>query len=520
MLCLVNVKVPHAREGIIPLNLLSLASYLVEHHVLKPRQIKIINSSSPSSIERIIEYKPDIIGMSVVTPAYPRALQVAKILKKNLDVAVVIGGHHITGIPALLRYPFDVGVIGEGEGALADIVRIIAEGKSLTPNTLHHIPNVVYKKFDGRVKQNPMRPLLQPEEIPKYNWSLQQREEIVQYNTVIENGRARTVLNVPMFSARGCPYRCVFCARQILWKTGAGFRFLPLDQVVRDIEYLYKTYHISSIEFLDDTFAVSKQRARELLDKLKQKGLLRKIVFSRIFVRANLIDKEFTLLLKELGVLAVFMGIESGSPRILKFLKNGSLQIHQVKRAIKLFAKQGIRVYGSFMLFAPGETVADIHKTLALASWFAHEENAYGIGQNLTAPYPGTKLWNDAVASKQIDIRSLNWKHLVTSHYNLSIGRLVFFRNGLSIKQLNAYWKRMYELVQFINQKNRSLPGWEESVREVDAKNQELSARLMMKQRIERIVRNPTIILSRLLNSRTWHSVTKDIWHSFGKDRR
>jgi len=500
-LCLVDVKVPYAREDILPLNLLSLASYLVEHKILKPKQIKIVNSSSRHSIERIIEYKPTIIGMSVVTPAYPYALKLAKTFKKKLHVAVIIGGHHITGIPALLGYPFDVGVMGEGEGPLADIVRIMTEGKPLTPETLRHVPNVIYIKHDGGVVQNPMRPLLNPEGIPKYNWSLQKREEIFQYKTVVEDGRARTVANVPMFSARGCPYRCVFCARQILWKTGAAFRFLPIDQVVDDIEYLYRTYHISSIEFLDDTFAVSKQRIRELLDKLKQKGLLGKVVFSQIFVRANLIDEEFALLLKELRVLAVFMGIESGSQRILKFLKNGSLQIHHVKRAMKLFAQQRIRVYGSFMLFVPGEKVADMNKTYALASWFAHQENVHGIGQNLTVPYPGTKLWDDAVTQKHTDIQSLNWKYFVTSYYQLSIGHMVFFRNGLSIKQLNAYWKRMYELVEFINQKNRSLPGWKESVKETDVKSQELAARLAMKRRIERIVRNPTHIFSYLLKA-------------------
>jgi len=188
------------------------------------------------------------------------------------------------------------------------------------------------------------------------------------------------------------------------------------------------------------------------------------------------------------------MGVESGSPRILKLLKNGSLQVHHVKRAMQIFASVGIRVYGSFMLFAPTETNADIEKTFTLAEWFAKQPNAHDIGQNLTAPFPGTALWDMAVRSKKIDPLTIQWNRIVTSYHSLDIGSKVMFRNGRSIPQLNAYWKRMHDLVMAIHTRNQQLPGWKASEQTVDKFNQKRAVRLTMRRKIDRIREHPTII--------------------------
>jgi radical SAM superfamily enzyme YgiQ (UPF0313 family) len=509
-ICLIDVKVPYSYGGT-PLNLLSLGSYLVERGVLPEKNIKIINSTNIHSVEYITQFKPDIIGLSVVTPAFPYALKLASLLKKKLHPVIIIGGHHITGIPELFDEPFDAGVIGEGEGALEDIIRLIQNGKSLTPSRMSLIPNLVYKDTKGTIVKNPMRPLLKPEAIPSYQWSLLEPEEIVQYETVVENGKARTTLGAPIFSSRGCPYQCVFCARTVIWKTGKAFRLLPMDHVMADIEYLYRKLHITSLWIYDDTFAVSKERIRQLIQALKKKGILGNIVLPQVFVRANLIDEEFVQLLKELGVLTVFMGVESGSRRILKYLKNDSLQVFQVKNAVKLFAKYDIRIVGSFMLFVPGEKPADLDKTYQLASWLAHEPNAQAIGMYITVPFPGTRLWEDSVIKNKIDITSLQWKNFVTYHSQKSIANLVFFRNGFTNKQLDNYWGRMYKQMDYVDKHISSLPGWKESKKEVELFNARRVAWLEMKYRFNRIIHNPSRLMSRIGSGHVWKYVVKDI---------
>lgn len=514
-ICLVDVKVPHSYGGT-PLNLLSLGSYLVARGVLPEKNIKIINSTSINSVDYIAEFKPDIVGLSIVTPAFPYALKLATLLKKKLHPIIIIGGHHITGIPELFDKPFDIGVMGEGEGALEDIVRLIQKGNSLTPSRLSLIPNLVYKETDGRVVKNVMRPLLKPEAIPPYQWSLLEPEEIVQYETVVEKGQARTALGAPIFSSRGCPYQCVFCARTVIWKIGRGFRLLPMDHVVADIEYLYRKLHITSLWIYDDTFAVSKERIRQLIHALKKNGILGHIVLPQVFVRANLIDEEFVKLLKELGVLTVFMGIESGSRRILNYLKNDSLHVFQVKNAVKLFAKYDIRIVGSFMFFVPGETLADLDKTYQLVSWLAHEPNAHDIGMYSTVPFPGTKIWDDMIVKKKIDIASLRWQNFVTYHSQKSFASMVFFRNGLTDKQLDYYWDRADKQLKYVQKKVSLIPGWKESTKEINLLNNRRVARIEMKQRIKRIIHHPSRLVSRIGRSDVWRYVAKDIRRLMG----
>jgi len=509
-LCLIDVKVPGSYGGT-PLNLLSLGSYLVANKILDQRNIKIINSNKPNTLERVLQFKPDIIGMSVVTPAFPNAIKLAKFFKKHLSALLVIGGHHITGIPQLFSEPFDIGVMGEGEGALADIVEILQKRNLLNEKTLSSIPNLVFRKRNGSVQINPMRPLLAPDKIPSYTWSLLKPEEIVRYETVVENGVARVALGASIFSSRGCPYQCAFCARTIIWKIGSPFRLLPINRVMQEIEYLYHHYHITSLWILDDTFAVSKERIRQLIQALREKDILGNIVFPQVFVRANLIDEEFVLLLKQLGVLTVFIGIESGSPKILKYLKNGSLKISQVKKAIPLFAKQNIRVIGSFMLFVSNETKTDIDRTYALGHWFSHQSNAFALAMYVTVPFPGTKLWNDAIVNKNINISKIQWKNFITYRSKKSIADTVFFRNGLSNKQLDYYWNRMIDETDYVTHIVHNLPNWRSSEQRVDVFNKHLDAKLEMRYRMERIFHNPMRFFLKLSEARVWKYVYRDI---------
>jgi radical SAM superfamily enzyme YgiQ (UPF0313 family) len=101
-------------------------------------------------------------------------------------------------------------------------------------------------------------------------------------------------------------------------------------------------------------------------------------------------------------VVTVNFGFESGSNRILQYLKAESVTVEQNKNAVMLCRKYGFDVNGSFMLGSPTETLEDMRKTLELMKWMK-EQGATELWCGVTKPYPATKLWDYALKNKLMD---------------------------------------------------------------------------------------------------------------------
>jgi len=85
------------------------------------------------NISEIISSHPDIIGLTATTPTFNSALSIARKIKEGLPSAVIIlGGAHITAMPleAMADGAFDIGVIGEGEETVVELVSLRATGGS------------------------------------------------------------------------------------------------------------------------------------------------------------------------------------------------------------------------------------------------------------------------------------------------------------------------------------------------------------------------------------------------------
>jgi len=509
-LSLAVVGVPQSHYVEASLSLLSLASYLIDHGVLRKNDIQILNIERSDTFEAIQRFKPDIVGLSVSTPAYAYATKIARRVKNQLGALVVIGGHHVTGLPEDVRPPFDLGVIGEGEGALFDIVTLIKKRKSYEVHDLKKIANLAFRDVRGELTVNPMRPLLSPEEIPVNRWDLIPREHLVRYKPLIHDGIATSEALTGIFTSRGCPYNCIFCARQVLWTEGRGYRIFPIKHVVNEVELLYKKYHIDHIFFADDTFAVSKVRVRALIEELRRRKLLGVIKVPAVFVRANLIDREFIDLLKELGVYRISVGIETGSPKMLRYLKSGPLTVQQVKNAIQLSAEQGIYVGGNFMLFSPHETPRDFELSYTLAQWLSKQPNVIVSDQYITTPLPGTGLWHEAIRERIINPKQLDHEKFIILHRSFDV-QDVFFRNGMSKKQLQREWNRFNALAKIVRQKAQKTPGWKAAVRLTDKRNKLNDAKFAMKERIRIFFRNPVRGIIRLSTSgEAWKHIYTD----------
>ena len=211
-----------------------------------------------------------------------------------------------------------------------------------------------------------------------------------------------------VFSSRGCPYRCVFCASSRFWNKT---RFFSAKYVVAEIKDLYENYGVREIDFWDDLFIVSKQRIKEIVSLLRKEKILGKLSFS-CAVRSNLIDESMAKLLKKLNVKGVSMGLESGTPRILDYLKGGNVNIKDHMRAIRIFKKYGIEPSASFIIGSPNETREEILQTFR----FIKDSKLRGFGIYVLTPLPGTPIWDYAkergMVSEKMDWGTLNVEFL------------------------------------------------------------------------------------------------------------
>lgn len=364
-----------------PLGIGYLISVLREKFGKDSIEFKVINGD----LEKYIpEFKPDIVGISSVTMNYNIAKKQAKTAKKY-SIPVLIGGYHISVVPSSMTKDMDVGVIGEGEITICQLVELFMRKGSFDPKELKNIEGLIYWN-DGKIKITERRkPIKDLNSLP-----LPSRDVLEMQNYKY------------MFTSRGCPYRCVFCSSTRFW---SGVRFFSAEYVFKEMKYLIESYNAKHIHFYDDLFAVDKQRIREIIRLLEEHGYLGNVTFSG-HARANLMDDEMAELLKKIGFKAVAFGFESANEETLRYLKD-KVTVEDNKRAVSLVKKYGMRVHGSFIIGAPKETREQIMETFD----FIKKNDFDEIFINILTPLPGTPLW-DYEKSRGLVSDDMDWDKL------------------------------------------------------------------------------------------------------------
>ncbi len=346
-------------------------------------EFKIIDRDIASEIRK---FKPDIVGITSVSQNYNFAIKYASIAKKHA-LPVLIGGTHVSVLPTTLTKNMDIAVIGEGEATIKELFAVFLKNKKFPKMDLRHIKGLAFWDH-GKIIQTEKRPPIEPmDAIPMPARDLMKIEKCTH-----------------VFSSRGCPYRCVFCASSRFWNKT---RFFSAKYVVAEVKYLYQNFGVKEIDFWDDLFIVSRARIKEMISLLRREKLLGKIVFG-CAVRSNLIDENLAKLLQTMNVKRVSMGLESGTPRILNYLKGSTINIKDHQRAIRIFKKYGIEPSASFIIGSPTETREEVLQTLK----FIKDSKLRGFGDYVLTPLPGTPIWDYAkergLVSEKMDWSTLN----------------------------------------------------------------------------------------------------------------
>jgi radical SAM superfamily enzyme YgiQ (UPF0313 family) len=348
---------------------------------------------------RLLSFRPDVLGISLMTPTAPRGARLAQLAKQALPgLLTVAGGPHVSALPerTLREFPgFDIAVFGEGELTFTELLeRIRVSGSGFREKTrnsqletcnlklLAGICGIAYRTETGVIRNKP-RPTI--EDLDSLPLPARDLLSLRRYHGQSYRGFSRDFLNLAEVStSRGCPNRCIFCA--IAATHGAGARFRSAQNVIAELEHLVKRYGTNHVVFLDDTFTLRPGRLREIMLALKELGLTWNCT-----TRVDAVDEGLLHAMVAHGCRGVAFGVESGSPRILELIGK-RITLGQVRKAFQAAHRAGVaNIEADFILGVhPCETADDIEATQQLIK----EIRPTTLFLAAVVPYPGTQLWD------------------------------------------------------------------------------------------------------------------------------
>jgi anaerobic magnesium-protoporphyrin IX monomethyl ester cyclase len=347
----------------------------------------------------------DLLALSTTSQDFGDCCDlVRRFRKRNADCPIIIGGHHITYLPETLPPEVSAGVLGEGEVTFADLVRLIQEEGKLAPKKLREIPGVAYWE-DGKIIRTTPRPFI--ENLDLLPIPYRQKDEIPY-----------------LFSSRGCPFRCAFCASSAFW---GKMRYFSAEYVFQEIGQILERFgeKVTHLTFMDDLMTLNLPRLRKMAALLNEHGFSQKVTFS-LAVKAGRVDDDLCRTLKAMNVSDVFFGAESGVDRNLKFLKGDSQTVAQNQETLNVLARHRIPVSLSMIIGVPGETEQDLADTYNFISRNMRDGKTFAASVNILMPMPGTPIWEQAQESGVFSLENVVWNRLrCFAHYkNSSIGNI------------------------------------------------------------------------------------------------
>jgi len=324
--------------------------------------------------EKVLSFKPELIGMSLMSLGYQKNYEIIKKIKRKFpSIDLVVGGPHVSTMKEKVLKEceeIDLGVVREGELTMLELCK----GKDLM-----NIKGLMFRKNSEIINTGDCELVLDLDNLkfPRF-----ERFEPEKYKNIHKDKKQR----IPISTSRGCPFSCTYCGAYL--SIGKKFRYRSATNVVDEIEYWHEKGQ-KDFRIVDDNFTLKKERVYEICDEIERRKLQALRLSCDNGVRADRVDKDLLMRMKEVGFYRLDFGVEGGNDKILKNLKKGE-KIETIKQAVREACETGFEVELTFLIGSPGETWSDFKDGVNLALKYPITS---AIWYHIL-PYPGTELYN------------------------------------------------------------------------------------------------------------------------------
>ena len=297
-----------ARTPAPPTGLITVAAMLP-----KSWQCRLVNRNTEELADADLEWA-DMVMTGGMMPQRPDTLTVIEIAKAH-GTPVVVGGPDATSSPEAYEEA-DFRVLGEAESIIDEFIAAWNAGdRSGTFEA---------EKFKADVTKTP---------IPRYD--LLKRDQYMYYGVQF---------------ARGCPFTCEFC--DIIELYGRVPRVKTAEQLIAELDTLYRLGYRGHLDFVDDNFIGNKKAVKAFLPHLiawqKDHGYPFELSTE---ASVNLSDDAAMLqLMREANFFTIFVGIESPDSDTLVLTQKKQNTRRSLADSIHKIYRAGMSVNAGFIV--------------------------------------------------------------------------------------------------------------------------------------------------------------------------
>lgn len=361
-----------------------------------------------SAVDQILARKPKIVSFYTRCDSYHISIKISQCLKqRRKDIYIVYGGPQadLSAEDTIREIPeVDYICCGEGENTIVPFFTSLLSGQAD-----HSIDGLVYR--DGaNIMKNPRPQMIQDlDSLPDIDYSLLDFQD--DKSVVMQRA-------FPVDVGRGCPFGCTFCSTKNFW--GRHYRLKSAERIIHEIKNIHDKFGIENFSFEHDMFTLNRQKVIDICHMLKQIGFPIQWGCS---ARVDCLDKELIDIMIDAGMVAIFVGIETGSPRMQKVIRK-NLKLDTVQDMMEYVSKKGIVGRASFIFGFPNETDEDFSQSMDMMmrlsklpgiAVLTHYCTFFG-GTELTKEYYGRIDRATVLSSATGDVAVKDCEDIISAH--------------------------------------------------------------------------------------------------------